>query len=1002
MALASISLSVLAFGLSKLLGSGDFSNAVYSELGVASLGDVFKSGSEKGLARIFKETPNYDKDQLNHDLNQAARKSLLLATWYACRGCLLEYADDDSKKAEKEWIAKLADSLKTKIEKSADEIPQSYLKEEDILTIFNSDDNPAAIENKLITKLQEEAYEVIRTDTHSLLLLSPEGFNLLKKNIENGWTEQPTPTSPEKKYNWFSLICGIFNDECKTPVIEAALQNKLLKNILKSIEENGKSFDELCRNLSEIKQTAYRTEGKTEFLINYVNDFRTEVFYQLQEIIERLRNRENKSIPTEIVRNLTNLDANVFGRKTEAETVRKAFQGKNGFADKRFYLVVAPSGFGKSFVLIKALKEVTDKRIIKPDYAGDVQRLIRIDCRNIKTISEIVSEFSNIIGLDIGYPNDLGFPFAYLNGVLFHFVREVGKVWLILDNFEAWLDGENNYQPINRDIYAFLQALFKGNHTIRGVFLSQSALHFEADEYFEVLDDVSRNIRKGLPDEDALKMMRTNGKKVGLDKEPDERLKEFLIKTDNIPQAITSLIGYLSTIKNTPNGTLQSVLADFAKFDEHEQKDGETHTRYLISKQIKAQSPQVKLLLQAISFFDQRVPYEALRLLASDEDISRLVDHNLAALERDVRGAIYYDLHPYFRRETLKTLPKFEDIYINLQAYAISFGNKANELQIHGYLQLAADLYELAKKIFQCLFDKYQKEVVGLPLQTITLAGMENNLASAYMNKGVSLDDLGKLEEAIGEYNKAIKIRERLVNELKQDQFANDLASDYMNKGVSLRIMGKLEEATDEYNKAIAINERLMFLEKRTEVISDLAKNYYGKGIVLDDLGKSNEAITEHSKAIAILKELVETGLNELTNDLAKAYMNKGVSLGHLGKLSEATEIYGDAIKLWEDSLQNGNIQYLPDLIKALRNCTKVSIKLEDWQKVGVDIEKAFAFSLPLLQSEDFSEHFKQLIGKEIGAIIYNLKEVAPANREKVYANLGEFTELVKDLVEQD
>lgn len=378
MSLTSIALSVIAFGLSKWLGSGDFSDAGYSELGVGSLGDIFKSGSEKALAGIFKETPHYDKDQLNQDFNKAARKSLLLATWYACRGCLLEYADNDSKKEEKEWIAKLADSLKTKIENSANEIPQGYFKEEDILTIFNSNDNYATTENKLIAKLQEEIYGVIRTDSHSFALFNQNGFNLLKKNIEDGWTEQLTPTSPEKNYNWFSLVCGIFDDECKTPVIESARQNKLLKNILNSIGKNGESFDELCQNLFEIKQTTYRTEGKTEFLINYVNDFRTEVFYRLKEIIEELRNRENKSIPTEIVRNFTNLDANVFGRDNESENVCKALQGKDGFADKRFYLVVAPSGFGKSFVLIKTLKEVTDKRNIKSDYAEDVQRLIRI------------------------------------------------------------------------------------------------------------------------------------------------------------------------------------------------------------------------------------------------------------------------------------------------------------------------------------------------------------------------------------------------------------------------------------------------------------------------------------------------------------------------------------------------------------------------------------------------------------------------------------------------
>ncbi len=231
---------------------------------------------------------------------------------------------------------------------------------------------------------------------------------------------------------------------------------------------------------------------------------------------------------------------------------------------------------------------------------------------------------------------------------------------------------------------------------------------------------------------------------------------------------------------------------------------------------------------------------------------------------------------------------------------------------------------------------------------------LPNNLAGTYMNKGVSLDSLGKLEEAIVEYNEAIEIRERLVNKLRQDQFANDLAAAYLNKGVSLRNLGKLEEAIVEYNKAIEIRERLVN----------------------------------------------EFRQDQFANDLAMAYMNKGIALSQLDKLFEATEIYGNAISLWEVTLQTGNVQNLPNLIKAFRTRTEAFIKLEDWQNIGVDVAKAF--DLEKKYKEHLSEHFRQLIGQEIGWIIRYLKEVSPANREKVYANLGEFAELVKDWIEQD
>jgi tetratricopeptide (TPR) repeat protein len=941
--ISSVALSLIGFGLSKYLGESELSDALYSELGVGSLGDVFKDGSDHALSKILNKTPDYNKTQLNHDLNKAARKSLLLATWFACRGVLLEYRDDDSVKPEKRWIAKLADSLLTKIKSSLDEVPQSNLNEADVLAVFNAN-NQAEIEAKLITKLQAEIFDIIRTDADSFSLFNQTGFNLLQKNIEKGWTEQDNPTSPVHSYNWFSLVCGIFNDECKNPRIGFALQNKLFRNLHIKLGERGESFDLLYREIADIKQTTYRTEGKTEFLIDFTKDFRTEVFYKLNEILEELRNTPKPAIPTEFVRNLTNLDAVVFGRDYESETIRDAFCGSGSFAEKRFYLVVAPTGLGKSYCLIKALREVAEANSIKPDYFNRVQRIIRIDCEQTKSLSQIVSEFANIIGLDIGYPNDLGFPFAYLNGVLFHHIRSIGKVWLILDNFEDWLSGDNKYQLINRDIYAFLEALFKGNHTIRGVFLSQSALRFESDEHFEAIDDAGEMIAKGLPEVEALAMMRTNGKSVGLDNEPESRLQAFLSKTDYIPQAVTSLIGFLKSIRHTPNGTLQSVLADFTTFDAHEQKDGETHTKYLISRQIAAQSPEVKLLLQAVAFFDKPVAYEALRLLADDEAISRLVEHNLATKERDLRGSVYYNLHNYFGKQTLATLPKFEDSF-DIELYANNLFNAGYNQNKHHFLTNAINLYECSEKIYKYLklpndlasayvnkgvlldnlgklneaIAEYDKAI--LIRERLVKGGrteLENDLANAYMSKGVSLDNLGKLNEAIAEYDNAISIYERLVKG-GQTKLENDLASTYVNKGGSLDSLGKLNEGTVEFDKAIAIYEDLV-KQGRTELANELAAAYNNKGESLRNLGKLNEAIIETEKAIAIRKPLVASGRTELTNALAIAYNNKGEILVQLNKLNEAIEFYDTAINLWEETRQRGEVQNLPRLAECLGN----------------------------------------------------------------------------------
>ena len=56
----------------------------------------------------------------------------------------------------------------------------------------------------------------------------------------------------------------------------------------------------------------------------------------------------------------------------------------------------------------------------------------------------------------------------------------------------------------------------------------------------------------------------------------------------------------------------------------------------------------------------------------------------------------------------------------------------------------------------------------------------------------ISLQEQGKLEEAIEAYNKALAIKP-------------DYAEAYNNMGVTLKEQGKLEEAIEAYNKALAI-----------------------------------------------------------------------------------------------------------------------------------------------------------------------------------------------------
>ena len=78
---------------------------------------------------------------------------------------------------------------------------------------------------------------------------------------------------------------------------------------------------------------------------------------------------------------------------------------------------------------------------------------------------------------------------------------------------------------------------------------------------------------------------------------------------------------------------------------------------------------------------------------------------------------------------------------------------------------------------------------------------LANDLAMAYMNKGVALGNLGRLNEAVAEYDKAIAIHEDLVNEQKRDELANDLAMAYTEQR---RLDSEIEQSGCRFDKAIA------------------------------------------------------------------------------------------------------------------------------------------------------------------------------------------------------
>jgi tetratricopeptide (TPR) repeat protein len=197
-------------------------------------------------------------------------------------------------------------------------------------------------------------------------------------------------------------------------------------------------------------------------------------------------------------------------------------------------------------------------------------------------------------------------------------------------------------------------------------------------------------------------------------------------------------------------------------------------------------------------------------------------------------------------------------------------------------------------------------EEVGAILEQ-TVVEPDNDVA--WYNQGVSLYNLGKYEEAIASYERAI--------ELKPD---DDAA--WYNRGVSLYNLCRYEEAIASYERAI-------------ELKSDDDAAWYNRGISLYNLGRYEEAIASFERAI------------EFKPDNDAAWYNQGVSLYNLGKyegsiasFERAIEFKPDKYEAWNSrGMSLYNLGSYEEAIASFERAMELnSDDLQVWNNLGVSL----------------------------------------------------------------
>ena len=144
--------------------------------------------------------------------------------------------------------------------------------------------------------------------------------------------------------------------------------------------------------------------------------------------------------------------------------------------------------------------------------------------------------------------------------------------------------------------------------------------------------------------------------------------------------------------------------------------------------------------------------------------------------------------------------------------------------------------------------------------------------AQHHINLGVVYYEQGRVDEAIAEYRKALKINPNF------DGAHNNLGSAYFKKGLT-------SEAIREYEKAVRINP--YYVDGR-----------YNLGVAYSQLGRVDQAIIEYKKALKINPYFAQAH-----NNLASAYYKNG-------EYNKAAEQVEKAIKL--------GLEVSPGLLKLL------------------------------------------------------------------------------------
>ncbi|CAF2056713.1 unnamed protein product [Rotaria magnacalcarata] len=202
-------------------------------------------------------------------------------------------------------------------------------------------------------------------------------------------------------------------------------------------------------------------------------------------------------------------------------------------------------------------------------------------------------------------------------------------------------------------------------------------------------------------------------------------------------------------------------------------------------------------------------------------------------------------------------------------------------------------------------------------------ASGDSDSALIYHQLGYLKGEQGEYKDAVGFYEKALKIYQKTLPENH-----SLLASTYNNIGLAYDMMGDYAKALDLYEKAHQIKEKTLPPNH-----PDLAISYHNIGGMYKHMGAYAKALEYYEKTLEIDKSTLPVN----HPDSATSYNNIGRVYDNMGNYSKALEFYEKAHKIREKTLPPNH----PDLAYSCNNIGMVYDNMGDYSKAFAFLEKA-------------------------------------------------------------